>query len=249
MQEVPLRMYWRITDAQAMERRLRRLGAAKSLPIGGPYAQLFAWRGLERPKMLAWTPMTPTIEQRIAAEQELDWHPLARWLSVRPTLNLWGIATAWTFYWQSLHSESISAEQFTVADCPARDRLIDDLLRVSRGWLLWDFQMTLLKSMVLTGRDHSASPAVAPCGELTEDSAAMDPRTVLPNDRSLLSVLAERLLFVESLIPFPGQLAWRLLAIRQRDRVRIGAQVLRAKPNPGRSSTHCSRPSRHPVVA
>lgn len=214
MEEVPLRMYWRITDAQTMERRLRKLGAAATPPIEGPYAQLFAWRGLERPTMLAWTPMTPTIEQRIAAEQELDWHPLARWLSVRPTLNLWGIATAWTFYWQSLHSERAMAEPFTVTDCPARDRLIDDLLRVSRGWLLWDFQMRLLEEMTLTDRNRSTNFYVGMREESTQSSAAAEQRAVLPNTRTLKGVLVERRPFDSPPIPFPSQVGWRILTIR-----------------------------------
>lgn len=219
MEEIPLRMYWRITDAQAMERRLRKLGAAETLPIDGPYAQLFGWRGLERPTLLAWTHLTPAIERRIAVEQQLDWHPLARWLSVRPTLNLWGIATAWTFYWQSLHSESAKAEQFTVTDCPASDRLIDDLLRVSRGWLLWDFQMALLKSMALPGRPPPAGAHHYPDENNNDASARLEQPALLPNARTLLSVVAERKPTDQSLLSFPGQVSWRLRALR-RDGIR-----------------------------
>lgn len=213
MRNQPLKLAWRIASREKMRGRLHRLAPDPAMPEGQSFAQLFAWRDVERPAMLAWAVYDDLLAERIEQESSWDDHPLARWLAVRPTINLWGVASAWTIYWQHLTDRASSTLSFNLGALPS-DLLLDPALHVSRGWLLWDFQLVLLADMVQSSQRRPADLAVA-LRRKSRSAKSWIANAVLPNAMPLHEIVSTRCLSgAGTTMPFPGGIAWRLHLLR-----------------------------------
>ena len=209
----PIDFAWRIVSYARHEARLHALGEASSFPARTKFAHLFSWRGVERPRFVAWVVTDKVLSKAIAKEADEPSHPLARWLARQPRIDPWVVAMGWTFYWQHLMQPSQTAWETQIRRRHPPHAWLDRLLEPSRGWLLWDFQLQLLAESS-SGCEKIPAWVGAKVRQRNPRSLRWLESALLPTGESLQDVVEMRGHPGRGCtVPFCGQVATRIHAL------------------------------------
>ena len=182
---------WRIADSARLGQRLGKFGV--SVPLGREvqYGQLFAWGHDQRPRLVGWLPLDERLHATVNREMKDKSHSLARWLERQPALDFSALALGWSFYWHHLLNGTSTAWPAHLRRAFPRDPMLDDVLALSKGWLLWDHQLQLLVSFCRPQLRFPNQIAVS-LRERNPMILGWLERAKLPNGISLSSVLELR---------------------------------------------------------
>ena len=182
---------WRIADSARLGQRLGKFGM--SVPLGREvqYGQLFAWGHDQRPRLIGWLPLDERLHATVNREMKDKSHSLARWLERQPALDISTIAIGWTFYWRHLQDGGSDAWPTHLRRAFPRDPLLDGILALSKGWLLWDFQLQLLAQLCRL-ESHVLQNISIQLRDADSSFQAVLQSARLPDGRSLANLLKER---------------------------------------------------------
>jgi hypothetical protein len=183
---------WRIQPKALAIKNLQRSGC-RELPstlTQDNVAVLYVYGSKGSPKALTWEPYRNDTGGRLMREAT-TLNRFDAWFESNRDANVWTIAAVWRFYrdwvvgYNVPHWQSCLQKQFSVAP------LLDEVFAVSRGWILWDFQVELLCKLAI--ENASDARRVAEMWRL-QNWREEDPSTgiVLADGSSLIGILHER---------------------------------------------------------
>lgn len=185
-------LVWRIQPRAQAAERLQRSGG-RELPDAASQdhvAVLYAYGAGGPPRALTWEAYRRDTGSRLVREA-MDINRFDAWRESNSDADVWTLATVWRFYrdwvvgYNVPHWQSCLRKRFTP------DPLLDQVLRPSRGWILWDFQVELVCSLAID--KPAAAKRAAESWRLQHWRGEAPPGDcILPDGSSLLGVLHER---------------------------------------------------------
>lgn len=170
-----------------------------------PIGILFAYGADISPRIVTWlVPYDNTASRRLQHEATVN-NRFDAWLVRNRPIDLWHLATAWTFYEQWLVIGDHPNWQVSLRKRFDPDLFLDQFLAQSRGWLLWRCQLEALLFAATQNVDQSIELAKRWSLNRKEVSESIAD-FVLPQGRKLLSVLQERSFRVGNTVVIRGRL-------------------------------------------
>jgi hypothetical protein len=185
-------LVWRLQPRAHAAKHLQRSGC-RELPDSSSQdtvAVLYVYGSSGSPKAITWEAYRSESGSRLMREA-MNVNRFDAWFESNRDANMWTIATVWRFYrdwvvgYNVPHWQSCLQKHFPYAP------LLDQVLSVSRGWILWDFQVELVCGLAMD--NASDAKRAAESWRLQHWRGEAPPTdAVLPDGSSLIGVLHER---------------------------------------------------------
>jgi hypothetical protein len=177
----------RLTVARYPSLPMRKMARSRATKIG----ILYAYGHMNSPQIVAWIQTgDKTALQRLRRESNVV-NRFEAWLTKNRPVDIWRLATTWTFYEQWLMYECHPNWLATMRMRFPQDVFLDQLLAQSQGWIVWWFQLEALIFSAVDDLDRVHELAKSWVLHPADTPALLD-GMLLPNGASLLSALNER---------------------------------------------------------
>lgn len=191
-EELRTHLVWRIQPKAYAARHLQRSGGRelRDSTSQESVAVLYAYGPGDPGKALTWEAYRRDSDSRLLRETT-RLNRFDAWYASNRDADVWTLASVWRFYRDWVVGYNVPHWQSCLRPRFSRDSLLDPLLTVSRGWLLWDFQIDLVCGAAFDSQEQAKR--VADAWRLQHWSGEPEPTAAtLPDGSSLIAVLHER---------------------------------------------------------
>lgn len=187
----PPRLAWQLHPFEYARDRMLSAHYPGALPVHETdVAILYAYGASSGAEIITWLqPLDEKAKKRFRSEA-IETNRFDRWLERCWPVDFWRLATAWTFYSNSLAHGDHPIWTASLNKIFPTNPLLDQLLAHSGGRILWRFQLEILIDAAIENSDRAQTLAKAwisqrlPTGEFTG--------LILPNGMLIEQALAER---------------------------------------------------------
>ena len=187
----PPRLAWQLHPFEYARDRLVSGKYPGALPVHEiDVAILYAYGNSTGAEIVTWLqPLDDKAKKRFRSEA-IETNHFDRWLERYWPVDFWNLATAWTFYSNSLTHGDHPIWTASLNKLFPPDPLLDQLLAHSRGRILWRFQLEILINAAIENSNRAR--ALARAWILQRRRTSEFTGLILPNGMLLNQALAER---------------------------------------------------------
>lgn len=187
----PPRLAWQLHPFEYARDRLISAHYPGALPVHElDAAVLYAYGTSPRAEIITWLqPLDEKAKKRFRSEA-IETNRFDRWLERCWPVDFWRLATAWTYYSNSLSHGDHPIWTASLNKIFPPDPLLDQLLAHSGGRILWRFQLEILIDAAIENSDRARG--LAKVWILQRQRASEFTGLILPNGMMLKQALAER---------------------------------------------------------